>query len=236
MSLFILSRETVWNPGILEFPTAPRKILERGTLVPKLEYTWGLLGRLLIEMQSLRFLAALLPFLLTLVIWPGSALPISQAPLFMVIAIGFVELRVLRIPREKRESVTTEAEASRTLDTLSFRGRRILAQIAASRGVHSGSLFLVVEQSELARVPPLTVVSVQTDNGRSRLLSLDAHERQVIRDSLFDHELTEAQLLRANLREDIAMRSIAFDARGVSSHARLAAFLDQTAPEAMART
>ncbi len=234
MSLFVLSPETVRNPALLEFPTAPRKILERGMLLPKGEASCGLIARLIVEIQALRFLFALLPFLLTLGIWPNTALPISQAPLFMLIAIGFVELRILRISRDKRDSVTTEAEAARTLDTLSFRGRRILAQIAAHRGVETGTLFLVIEQSELARVPPLTLASVQTDSGKTRLLPLDAEERRIIRDGLFDEDFTEAELLRANQREDVAMRSVTFDARAVSPHARLAAYLDRTAPETVA--
>ena len=234
MSLFVLSPDTVWNPRALEFPTAPRKILERGALLPRREVTWALIGRLIVENQFLRILAALLPFVIAVLVWPDMALPVSQAPLLMFIAIGIVEMRVLRLSRDRREHLATEAEAARALDTLNFRGRRILARIAALRGVQSGTLFLVVEQSELARVPPLTIASVQADSGKHRLVSLSAAERQIIRDDLFDGEFTEQQLLNANLREAVAMRAVAFDAHGVSSHARLEAYLDNTPPETAA--
>lgn len=233
MSLFVLAPETVWNPRALEFTTAPRKILERGTILPRREFTWGLITRVIVEMEVLRYIISLLPFILAMIIWPSMALPVSQAPLLMLVAIGFVELRVLRMPRDKRKHVTSEADAARTLDTLNFRGRRILAQLAAYRGLETGALYLVVEQSELAKVPPLTVVSVQADQGRYRLVALSAHEREIIRGELFDADFTEGQLLKANLRENVSMRSVAFDVRGVSSHARLAAFLDRD-PEAEA--
>jgi len=231
MSLFVLSPETVWNPSALELRTAPRKVFEYIALLPRREVGWRLLARVIFENQFLRYMTALTPFVAAMFIWPEAALPISQAPIPMLIAIGFVEMRLLRIPRDKREGVTTEDDAARALDRLAFRGRRVLSAIAASRGLESGTLYLVVEQSEIARVPPLTVVSVQTDQGRDRLVALTAEERQIIRDGLFDAEFTERDLHRANLREDQPMRSVAFDVRGVSAHARLAAFLDKSAPE-----
>ncbi|WP_299970250.1 hypothetical protein [uncultured Roseobacter sp.] len=229
MSLFVLSPDTVWNPGILSFPTAPRKILERGMILPRRDVSWGFIGRVIVENQVLRFFVALLPFGVAAVVWPAAALPVSQAPIAMLIVIGFVELRVLRIPREKRESMATEAEAARALDTLQFRGRRILAQFAARRGIETGTIYLVIEQSDMVRIPPMTVVSLQLDHGTSRLIPLSAEERALIRDTLFDAEFTERQLHLANQREGVTLRSVAFEARGVSAHARLAAFLD--APE-----
>ncbi|MEM9341495.1 MAG: hypothetical protein AAGA87_00470 [Pseudomonadota bacterium] len=230
MSLHVLSPETVWNPGLLAFPTAPRKILERGMILPRREATWGLVVRVLVENQLLRYLVALLPVVIMALIWSDFALPIAQAPIPMLILLAFIEMRILRVPPHKREGITTEAAAARALDTLQFRGRRILTQLAARRGIENGTLFLVVEQSDLARVPPLTVASVQLDHGKSRLLPLTAEDRALIRDELFDSEFTERDLLLANLREDTALRSVAFEARGVSAHARLAAFLDN-APE-----
>lgn len=226
MSLFVLSPETVWNPGILNFPSAPRKILERGTILPRRDVNWGFIARIIFESQVLRFLVALLPFALAAVIWPAAALPISQAPVAMLVVIGIVELRLLRIPREKRAQMTTEAGAARALDTLHFRGRRILAQLAALRGIEAGVIYLVVEQSDMVRVPPLTIASVQKDQGKSRLVPLTSAERAIIRDGLFDNEFTERQLFLANQREGVSFRSVSFEARGVSAHARLAAFLD----------
>lgn len=226
MSVFVLTPETVWNPGAMELRSSPRKIFEYVALLPRRDVSWRLIGRVIFENQFLRYLTALLPFVIAMLVWPNMALPISQAPVPMLIAIGFVEMRVLRVPRGKREQVTSEANAARALDALSFRGRRVLSKIAAGRGLERGLLHLVVEQSELAHVAPLTVISVQSDSGNNRLVSLSTAERQLIRDDLFDAEFTERDLHKANLREDVHMRSVSFDVRGVSAHARLAAFLD----------
>jgi len=226
MSLFVLSPDTVWNPGLLKFPTAPRKILQRGMILPRRDASWRFITRSIVENQLLRFLIVLSPFGLTAAAWPGLALPISQAPIAMLAAIGFVELWVLRIPRNKRAQITSEAGAARALDTLNFRGRRILAQLAARRGYETGTLYLVVEQSDMGRIPPLTVASLQLDHGKSRLVPLAPEERALIRDELFDDAFTERDLQKANQREGVTMRSVSFEARGVSAHARLAAYLD----------
>ncbi|MEL6958853.1 MAG: hypothetical protein AAGL89_07895 [Pseudomonadota bacterium] len=228
MSVLVLSPETVWNRGLLTFPTAPRKILQRGIVLPRGRVGLGVWARSLFESQVLRFSVTLIPFIAAGIIWPQLALPLGSAPILMLIAIGLVEMRVLRIPRHKRAMIATDADAARALDTLNFRGRRILSEIAARRGIERGVIYLVVEQSDLARIAPLTVVSVQTDEGRSRLVPLDAGERAFIEGGLFDAEFTEGQLHAANLREGISLRSVSFEARGVSAHARLAAFLDAT--------
>lgn len=229
MSLFVLSPDTVWNPSILNFPTAPRKILERGMILPRRDVSWGFIARAVFESQVLRFLAACLPFGLAAFIWPAAALPISQAPVVMLMTIGIVELRLLRLPREKREQMASETDAARALDSLKFRGRRVLAQLAARLGIETGTIYLVVEQSDMVRVPPMTIASVQLDKGKSRLVPLTAEERAVIRDGLFDDDFTERDLFLANQREGVSFRSVAFEARGVSAHARLAALLDASA-------
>jgi len=226
MSLHVLSPETVWNPGLLSFPTAPRKILERGMLMPRHEVTWAFVARAIFESQLLRYSLVLLPVVIAAVMLPKSALAIAQAPVPMLILLGIVELRVLRVPHGKRHTITTEAEAARALDTLQFRGRRILTNLAAGRGMESGTIFLVVEQSDLARVPPMTIISVQLDSGASRLLPLTEDERALIRSEIFDDAFTEMDLLKANLREGESFRFVAFEAQGVSAHARLAAFLE----------
>ncbi|MEO0371121.1 MAG: hypothetical protein AAF231_06660 [Pseudomonadota bacterium] len=228
MSLFVLSPDTVWNPSVLDFPTAPRKILERGMILPRRDVTKAFIFRAIFESQILRFVIALLPFGIAAILWPGAALPISQAPIVMLAAIGIIELRVLRIPRDRRKDMTTEAEAVRALDSLNFRGRRILAQLAAGRGIETGTLYLVVEQSDMVRVPPMTIVSLQRDEGKSRLVALTEEERTMIRDGLFDDEFKERHLFLANQREGQSFRAVSFEARGVSAHARLAAFLETT--------
>ncbi|MEO0780942.1 MAG: hypothetical protein AAFZ46_04220 [Pseudomonadota bacterium] len=227
--MFVLSPDTVWNPSILDFPTAPRKILERGLILPRRDVSWGFIFRMIFESQVLRCVVTLLPFVIAAILWPDAALPISQAPLLMLFLVGVVELRVLRVPRDKRKDMATEAEAARALDSLNFRGRRILAQLAAGRGIETGTIYLVVEQSDMVRVPPMTIASLQLDEGKSRLAPLTAEERAVIREGLFDEEFTERDLFKANIRENQPFRSVSFEARGVSAHARLAAYLEASA-------
>ena len=225
MTLFVLTPDTVWNPNAFGFSTAPRKVMGRIPLLPRRGITWCCVARVIFENAFLRYLAALIPFVVAMLVWPDMALPISQAPLPMLIMIGIVEMRLLRIPRGKRATVTTQEDAERSLDTLMFRGRRVLTQIAAHRGQEAGALHLVVEQSDLARVPALTVASVQADSGRRRLVALDDQERQIICNGLFDADFTAEDLLRANHREGNYMRAVTFETRGVSAHARLAAAL-----------
>lgn len=232
MSLFILSPETVWNASALDFRSAPRKLLERVTLWPRRAAGRGLFWRIVFESQILRFSLALLPFVLVMLIWPAMALPVSQAPILMLIFIGFIELRLLRVPRHKRREVTTPEAAAQALDTLNFRGRDLLARIAARRGLQEGELYLVVDQSDLASVPPLTLVSVQTSFGKSRLLPLTAEERAWIAEALFDAAFPEEALHKANLRENEFLRSVAFNTGAVTAQARLDALLAQPAPGA----
>ena len=84
----------------------------------------------------------------------------------------------------------------------------------------------MVEQSELARIAPLTLVSVQCDQPAPRLLSLDAQDRAILA-GLFDAALSERDLLAVNHREDRYIRDIAQEARAVSAHERLAAVLEK---------
>lgn len=231
MPAFVLTPDTVWNPGAMDFRTAPRKILDRIAILPRREAGARVVLRVILENQLLRYTTALLPFIAAMLIWPDLALPISQAPLPMILVIGVVELKVLRISKEKRAQLMSEDEVARTFDTLAFRGRAILSAIAAKHPDLTGELYLVIDQSELANVPPLSIVSVQTSEGNTRLMTLDADDRQKIRDDLFDDTFTERDLHRANMRDNTFLRSVAFNTRGVTAHARLAALLDQPTGE-----
>jgi len=230
--MFVLAPNTVWNPAALETRAVPKKVLGRAPFLPRRGTTPALWARLVLENQFLRFSAALTPFVAAMLIWQDLALPISQAPLAMLVVIGVVEMKLLRVPRDKREAMVDEATAARTLDALRFRATRMLARIAARRGLADGRLHLVVEQSELARVPPLTLVSVQWEGTTRELLALDAAERAMLAAELFDAEFPEAALHRANLRADTFLRDVAFDTAGVSAHARLAAMMEAPAPAA----
>ena len=230
MSIFVLTPETVWNPKALETGSVPRKVLHRIAFLPKGGGA-SLFARVIFENEPLRYFIALSPFVAAMFIWRELALPISQAPVAMIIVIGFFEMKVLRLSAEKRTKLISEDDAARVLDTLQFRARRVLTRIAAHRGQTRGDLMLVVEQSEIAHVAPLTLVSVQTSEGKPRILSLDEAERAVITGDLFDDQFTARDLHKANLRDDTFLRSVSFDTRGVSGHARLAALLDTPAPE-----
>ena len=72
---------------------------------------------------------------------------------------------------------------------------------------------------------PLTLVSVQTDTPGPALLDLDPADRAVIVEGLFAEDLTERDLHLANMRENVFVRDVAFDTRGVSAHARLSALM-----------
>jgi hypothetical protein len=179
-------------------------------------------------MQLLRYLAALIPFVALPLMSRDLAAPVTQAPLAMLVVIGLVEMKVLRLSTAGRRCAVGEDEAARRLDTLAFRARACLRRIAARHDIAEGELRLVIEQSELARIPPLTLVSVQTDTPGPRLLALDSEDRAVLA-GLFDADLTERDLLAVNHREDRYIRDIAQEARAVSAHARLAAYLDKQA-------
>lgn len=222
--MFIVSPATVWNPAALETRQLPRRIVGRVVVLPRRGLPPGLLWRLIFETQVLRFLAVLAPFVVAMFIWPQSAIAIAQAPLFMIVAIMFVETNVLRIPKERRAALIARDEADRGLDLLQVRARALLTRIAARRQLAQGTLHLVVEQSDMAYITPLTYVSVQSEDG-PEVLSLDPEEEALIRQGLFGDGLSERLLLRINLSENEFLRDIALDLRSVSAHARLAAMM-----------
>jgi len=225
--VFILTPETIWNPHVLEMRQVPRRVFGRVMVFPRRGAGPGLWLRLIFEIEVLRYLGALLPFLLGAVIFPHYALAISQAPLPMLIVIYFVEAKLLRLSRAGAKALASEAEVARGLDLLRVRAVAVLSKIAAGRGMAEGRLHLVVEQSEIWRMPPLTLVSVQAEAGPvsgPAVLRLSAEERALVA-GLFDAGFSERDLLRVNLAAGDCLRDVAFDVRGVSAHARLAALI-----------
>jgi hypothetical protein len=221
--MFILTPATIWNPHVLEMRQVPRRVFGRVTIWPRRGATVGGVLRLIFEMELLRYLFALLPFALAAIIWPQYALGISQAPLPMLIVIYVFETKVMRLSVAQRKALANEGAIERGLDLLRLRAVAILGRIAAGRGLAEGRLHLVVEQSELWRMPPLTLVSVQAEMG-PEVLRLSAEEEALLA-GLFDADFTERDLLRINLAEKDCLRDVAFDVRGVSAHARLAALI-----------
>lgn len=227
--MIILSAETVLNPSALETRSLPKKIIGRVQILPRKAgfQTWG---RLVLEMQLIRYLVTLLPFLALILFSRDLALPVTQAPLAMLVVIGIVELKVLRLSKHARERLMSTAEADRIHDAFAFRAKAMLRRIAARRAIADGELRLVAEQSELARVLPLTFISIQSADPSPHVVALALEDRDILR-HLFDETLTERDLHRANLRQDNVVREVQIEAAGVSAHARLSAWIDTQAAE-----
>jgi hypothetical protein len=227
--MLILTNATLWNPGVLETRSLPKKFLGRVLVVP-LTTSFRIWGRLLVEMQVLRFAVTLLPFALSPILVPDLAVPVMQAPALMVVLVVLVELKVLRLTASERAAAVGPDEVARRLDTLSFRARSCLRRIAARHDLREGALRLVIEQSELARIPPLTLVSVQSDTPGPHVLSLDPEDRDLLLAGLFDDAFSERDLLAVNHRDTLYIREVTQEARAVSAHARLAALIEIGVP------
>ena len=222
--MLILTHDTVSNPAILSVKQLPRKFFGRVTVWPKGGVGFGRMLRIVIEFQWVRYSLSLLPLVAIGFNWNSLALPLAQAPIFMLLVLWFVEMRLLRVPAKKRARLMDAAEAERGLDLLRVQARAVLTQIAAGRELRSGALHLVIEQSELGVFAPLTYVSVQSEAG-PEVLRLSPAERQMIKDGLFQDQMTEALLHRINQTQNVFLRDITLEAKGISAHARLAAAL-----------
>lgn len=220
--MFIVSPETVTRPSMLEMRQVPRRFLGRGLLIPRRGGSAAHVARMVFEVEILRYLGALLPFVVAALVWQDQALAIAQAPLVMVFVVYAVEMKFLRVPPARRAALISEADAERGLDLLAVRARAILTRIAAGRGLAQGHLHLVVEQSDLHRLPPLTYVSLQSEDG-PEVIALSPDEEALIRDTLFELPLDERRLHLINLSQDEFLRDVGLDLRTISAHARLAA-------------
>ncbi len=220
--MFIIAPATLTNRTALEFRQLPRRFLGRRFIWPRIEGSWRLKARLIFEVEFLRYLVALLPFAVGALMWRDSALAIAQAPLLMVLVVYAVEIRLLGVTQAKRDALMTQAERDRMLDLFTQRGRQILTRIAAGRKMAQGALHLVVEQSELARVPPLSLVSVQWSEGPV-VLDLTPDERALIRDTLFAAPLTERAMHRLSLARKEPLHTVELEVRAIPAHARMAA-------------
>jgi len=221
--MFIVTPETVWNPAALETRAVPKRMLGRISVLPRRGGSVALWTRLIFEVQVLRFTAALAPFVVAMLLWPRFALPIAQAPLAMILVIGFVETWVLAVPKDKRDGLIGADRAATGLDALRFRSMALLTRIAAENGMTDGEISLVVEQSGIARVTPLTLVSVQLGGADPAVLALSEPQQAMIAAELFGDGLSERLLHIINLRDDTLVRTATLEARSVSAHARMAA-------------
>jgi hypothetical protein len=234
--MFIVTPDTVLNPGALLMKQVPRRFFGRANLWPRRGAGYRTTLRMFAELQALRYTIPLLPLLVIGFTWTQTALPLAQAPILMVLLIGLVEMRLLRYSPEARARISTPDEAARTLDLLAAQARPILTRIAAGRALGAGRVHLVVEQSELARIAPLTYVSMQVepDDGRPKIMALTAEEMALIRDGLFLAPLSERTLFHANAHLGQSLRVVSLDTAQVSAHARLAALMARSNPSAPA--
>lgn len=227
--MIIVSPSTIWNSSGLETRAIPKRVLGRITILPHSGLRAGTLLRLIFEVQVLRYVLPLAPFVIAMFLWPHLALPIAQAPILMMMAVAFFEMRMLAVRHEDREKLITDSEMASTLDALRFNATRLLTRLAARRGMTDGELLLVIEQSQLARVAPLTLVSIQQREPAPEVLALDADEQRMIREGLFDAQLTERKLHLIGLRENQTLRTISLNAATISAHARMTALLGRPA-------
>jgi hypothetical protein len=226
--LFIVTPETVLNRGALGTKQIPRRFFNRANLFPRRGAGPGLVLRMLFEVQALRYTLPLLPILAIGFTWQNTALALAQAPILMILMIGAFELRLLRLGPKARAKLISQAELDRGLDLLKSRSRVILTRLAAGRQITGHSLHLVIEQSQLARIPPLTYVSVQHMNARDRpeIMSLSDAEMRMIRAELFQPPFDERVLYRINMSQGEHLRQSSLEPGQVSAHARLAALMD----------
>lgn len=220
--MFIITPRTIATRAALEFRQTPRKFIGRSFVWPRGWGRWRLKARIIFEIEMLRYLVALAPFAVMALIWRDSALAIAQAPLLMVLVVYGVEMRFLRLSPAARAQLLDPAERDRLADLLAARGRLILTRIGAGRRLMTGTLHLVVEQSELARVAPLTLVSVQSEDG-PQILDLTPAEQALIRDTLFAPPLTEAAMQTLTLSRKATVSTVSTEMRAISAHARMAA-------------
>jgi hypothetical protein len=222
--MLIVTKDTIANRSALDTSSLPKQFLGRALVVPR---DGGHILRMIVELQALRYLVTLAPFIIAPLMFRNLAMPVMQAPALMLVLIAFVELKVLRMSKSARAKLLDADEADRRLDILTFRARVCLRKIAAQQGISLGQLRLVIEQSELARLPPLTLVSIQSETPKPHLLTLNAAARAVLQDGLFDNQFSEHDLLAVNHRADVYLRDIAQEAGAVSAQTRMAAFLEQ---------
>ncbi len=220
--MFIISHDTIRNRDALEMREIPRIFLGRAFVWPRAEGDWRLKLRLIFEIEGLRYFVELAPFAALALISRDTAIGVAQAPALMVLMVFAIEMRLLRPTERARGRMMDAAARDRLADLLAVRGRAILTRIAAGRRMTTGTLHLVIEQSELARVSPLTFVSVQWSEGPV-IVDLTAADRAMIRSALFAEPLSERAMHRLALARNQSLHSVALEVRSIPAHARMAA-------------
>ncbi len=84
-NVFILIPDTVWNPKALETGSVPRKVLHLIALFPRRGVGPGLIARVIMENEPLRYVIALSPFVAAMFIWRNLDAPVPGHALCPVI-------------------------------------------------------------------------------------------------------------------------------------------------------
>ena len=216
--IFILAPSTMINRWALKARRLPGLMLTDVRPWPRWLVLSPTFWRMAIEPHMVRNGAAVLPVPAAILFAPDlvqASLALSPVLLALVL---FAEGDLLPVRAKAGES----DNAQRLLDLLNQRGRQVLTRIAAERGIARGKLRLVLEQSALARLPAITLVSIQSE-ADGGVLDLTRAEQRMVRERLFAPGLTEAELKRVNIVERKLVREIVIEAQSVSAHARLAA-------------
>ncbi len=216
--ILVLAPSTIFNRRTLQARRFPGRFAAPQRPLPRRLLFSSAFWRMAAESAMLRNGAAVAPIPAAVLVAPDlvtASLALSPILLFLTL---FAEGNLVPV----RARSGDEDQVARVLDLLRLRGRTVLTKIAAGRGILAGRLTLVVEQSSLARLPPITRISV-LGGAEGRVLDLTAEEQHMIRETLFAEGLGEAALLRVNLVEKKPMREVSLEASSVSAHARLAA-------------
>ncbi|MGP3697272.1 hypothetical protein [Rhodobacter sp. NSM] len=216
--IFVLAPSTIFNRRTLKVRRFPGRLAEPQRPLPRRLMLSSAFWRMAVESSMLRNGAVVAPIPAAVVIAPDlvtASLALSPILLFLLL---FAEGNLAPVKARNGD----EDEVDRVLDLLRLRGKNVLTRIAAGRGIQAGRLTLVIEQSSLARLPPMTLVSVQS-TADARVLDLTAEEQRMVRETLFAEGLNEAALLRVNLVQKKPMREVSLEVSSISAHARLAA-------------
>ncbi|WP_145106354.1 hypothetical protein [Cereibacter sediminicola] len=216
--IFVLAPSTTFNRKTLKARRFPGRFAEPQRPLPRRLMLSTAFWRMAAESAMLRNGAVVAPIPAAVLVAPDlvtASLALSPILLFLLL---FAEGHLVPV----RPRSGDEDEVARVLDLLRLRGRSVLTRIAAERGILKGRLTLVIEQSSLARLPPITLVSIQ-NSADGRVLDLSDEEQRMVRETLFTDGLRESALLRVNLVEKKPMREVSLEAHSISAHARLAA-------------
>lgn len=225
--ILFLTHANLAAPRVLSVKTVPKRFLSLGRLVHPKGVTSALFWRTVFEMPVARYALALSPFPIALIFRPEWALPISLAPVPMALFVLMLESYVLSIPSPSARRALVDSNVSdQMLDLLKARANDVLTSIAARQEPGVGALHLVIEQSGLLRIPPLTYVSVQQDGDTPRFIELTAEDQSAIAAGLFDADLDERALRLVNVSRNEMLRHYTVDPNSISAHARLAALAE----------